>query len=583
MAMDKTKISINGEILKGFETVNLTQGINDHHSFDVVLDMEIIEKFGAHTIDASKDWLGKAIVITFGEKEFLGTIVNVQMVHNSGLNGQLVISGYSKTILLEGGEHVQSFLDKDLASIVKEVAEAGGVEAEVKPVHKKPFEYQAQYGETHFQFLQRLAKQHNEWLYYDGVKLIFGKPALESPIELEYGRDMDSISISVEALRSKSNHFTYNPLDDKQEESKTKDKVGGLNELADFAFNKSKELFGIVPNSFSDARVQDKDQIDAIIKNKQGSAVAKSNVLRASSTKLGLTVGTVIKVSASMISIGSTDVKNYGEYIITNISHSASGINQYINHFEAISSGVEFLPEPNVEMPVAESQIATVLSNEDPKKKGRVEVQFQWQTGEMKTAWIRVLSPDAGKSDLVGTNRGFVFIPEVDDQVMIGFRYNDPNRPFVMGSLFSGTTGAGGGDANKTKSITTRSGATITIDDDEGDGKITISDPSGNTITLNGDETISISAPTSITMSSKEISLLAEDKITLTGDNNIEFNSKDILANADTKIELSSGDKIIESSTTKEESHMKYKLEAQNVDVNGAVMANFKGGILNLN
>ena len=100
---------------------------------------------------------------------------------------------------------------------------------------------------------------------------------------------------------------------------------------------------------------------------------------------------------------------------------------------------------------------------------------------------------------------------------------------------------------------------------------------------LNGDETISISAPTSITMSSKEISLLAEDKITLTGDNNIEFNSKDILANADTKIELSSGDKIIESSTTKEESHMKYKLEAQNVDVNGAVMANFKGGILNLN
>jgi phage baseplate assembly protein gpV len=545
--------------------------------------MEVIEKFGAHTLDASKDWLGKAIVITFGEKEFLGTIVNVQIVHSSGLNGQLVVSGYSKTILLEGGPHVQSFLDKDLASIVNEVVQEGGVEADVKPVHKKPFEYQAQYGETHFQFLQRLAKQHSEWLYYDGVKLIFGKPELESPIELEYGRDMDSISVSIEAITSKQNHFTYNPLDDKKEESKTKDKVGGLNELGDFAFNKSKELFGIVPNSFSDARVQDKDQIDAIIKNKQGSAVAKSNVLRASSTKLGLTVGTVIKVSASMVSIGSTDTKSYGEYIITNISHSATGVNQYINHFEAIASGVEFLPEPSVEMPLAESQIATVLSNEDPKKKGRVEVQFQWQSGDMKTAWIRVLSPDAGKSDLVGTNRGFVFIPEVDDQVMVGFRYNDPNRPFVMGSLFSGTTGAGGGDANKTKSLTTRSGATITIDDDEGDGKITISDPSGNTITLNGDETISISAPTSITMSSKEISLLAEDKITLTGDNNVEFNSKDILANADTKIELSSGDKIIESSTTKEESHMKYKLEAQNVDVNGAVMANFKGGILNLN
>ncbi len=579
----KTKISIDGKSLDVFETVNLIQGINDHHHFDVMLDMDIIEKFGTHTLDASKEWLGKAIVITFGEKEFLGTIVNVQMVHNNGFNGQIVISGYSKTILLEGGSHVQSFLDKDLASIVKDVAQAGGVDAEVKPVHKKPFEYQAQYGETHFQFLQRLAKQHNEWLYYDGVKLIFGKPTLDAPVELEYGEDMESISVSIEAIRSKQNHFTYNPLDDKKEESKTKDKVGGLNELGDFAFNKSKELFGIVPNAFSKARVQDKDQIDAIIKNKQGSAVAKSNVLRASSTKLGLTVGTVIKVSAAMLGTGLSDVKNYGEYIITNISHSASGMNEYSNHFEAIASGVEFLPEPNVEMPQAESQIATVLSNDDPKKKGRVEVQFQWQSGDMKTAWIRVLSPDAGKSDLVGTNRGFVFIPEVDDQVMVGFRYNDPNRPFVMGSLFSGTTGAGGGDANKTKSITTRSGATITIDDDEGDGKITISDPSGNTITLNGDETISISAPTSITMSSKEISLLAEDKITITGDNNVNVNSKEIIGVADQLMDLSSGSDMVISSTTKEESHMKYALDAKDVAINGAIKTDLKGGLLNLN
>lgn len=584
MIQDKTTISIDGKSLETFETISLVQGINDHHHFDIALDMDIIEKFGSHTLDASKEWLGKPIVITFGEKEFLGTIVNVQMVHNSGFNGQIVVSGYSKTILLEGGEHVQSFLDKDLASIVKDVAGAGGVDIEAKPVHKKPFEYQAQYGETHFQFLQRLAKQHNEWFYYDGVKLIFGKPTPEAPVELAYGRDIDSISISIEAIKSKQNHFTYNPLDDKKEESKTKDKVGGLNELGDFAFNKSKELFGIVPNSFSKARVQDKDQIDAIIKNKQGSAASRSNVLRASSSKQGLTVGTVIKLSASMLGTGSTDTKNYGEYIITNISHSATGLNSYINHFEAIPSGVEYLPEPNVGMPVAETQIATVLSNDDPKKKGRVEVQFQWQTGDMKTAWIRVLSPDAGKSDLVSTNRGFVFIPEEGDQVMVGFRYNDPNRPFVMGSLFSGTTGAGGGDANKTKSITTRSGATITIDDDEGDGKITISDPSGNTITLNGDETINISAPTKITMSSKEIEMLAEDKITITGDNNVEVNSKDILAQASTKMELTSDANMNLSSLAKEEKHTTYSLEAQaTVDINGTAMTNVKGGMVNLN
>ena len=584
MIEPKTKINIDGEYLSNFEHLNLTQTMNDHHHFDVVVDLDIIEKEGAHTIENSKEWLGKPIVIAFDEKEFLGTIVDVQMVHSQGYNGKLIISGYSKTILLESGAHMQSWLDKDMGKIVKDVTDAGGIEAEIAPVHKTPFEYQAQYAETHFQFLQRLAKQHNEWLYYDGLKLIFGKPALENAIELEYGKDIDHINISIKAIPGKHNTFSYNALDDKQEESKTKDDVAGLNELGDFSFKVSKDLYKITPNGFSSARVSDKNQIDTIIKNKQSSAVAKSNMMTGSSTKQGLTVGSVIKVSAGTFKNGKLETKNYGEYIITGITHHATGTYEYFNQFEAISAGVEFLPEPLVEMPVAQPQIATVLSNEDPKKKGRVEVQFQWQTGEMKTAWIRVMAPDAGKSDNVGTNRGFVFIPEEGDQVMVGFRYNDPNRPFVMGSLFSGTTGAGGGDANKTKSLTTRSGCTITIDDDEGAGKITISDPSGNTITLNGDETITISAPTSITMNSKEISLNAEDKITLTGDNNVEINSKEILAQATTALDLKSDANMSVSSMAKEEAHTTYNLEADaTVDINGTAITNVKGGMVNLN
>lgn len=584
MSNNKTTVSIEGKSLPTFETINLTQGINDHHHFEISVDAEIVEKLGTHTLEVSKDWLGKSIVISFGEKEFLGVIINVQMVHEDGFNGMIVISGYSKTILLEGGPHVQSWLDKDLSSIVKEVTQAAGVDADVKPVYTTPYEYQAQYGETHFEFIQRLAKQHNEWLYYDGVKLIFGKPTLGAPVELEYGSDVDSLSISIEVMPSKQNRFTYNELDDKQAEAKTKDDVAGLNELGSFAFNKSKEVFGIVPNGYSHARVKDKDQIDAIIKNKQGSAVSRSNVLRASSSVKNLTIGTVVKVVAKALGHDISEDKNYGEFIITNISHSATGLDKYSNQFEAIASGVEYLPEPVVDMPMAETQIATVLSNADPKKKGRVEVQFQWQTGDMKTAWIRVMTPDAGKSDNVGTNRGFVTIPEEGDQVMIGFRYNDPNRPFVMGSMFSGTTGGGGGDGNRSKSLTTRSGATITIDDDEGQGHITISDPSGNVITLNGDETINITAPTKITMSSKEIELLAEDKITITGDNNVEVNSKDILAKAGTKMELSSDANMNVNSLSKEEKHTTYKLEAQaTVDINGTAMTNVKGGMLNLN
>ncbi len=36
---------------------------------------------------------------------------------------------------------------------------------------------------------------------------------------------------------------------------------------------------------------------------------------------------------------------------------------------------------------------------------------------------------------------------------MLGFRYNDPSRPFVMGSLFNGTIGTGTQDKSHIKSI----------------------------------------------------------------------------------------------------------------------------------
>ncbi|WP_249269776.1 phage baseplate assembly protein V, partial [Cellulophaga lytica] len=149
------------------------------------------------------------------------------------------------------------------------------------------------------------------------------------------------------------------------------------------------------------------------------------------------------------------------------------------------------------------------------------------------TSWIRVMTPDAGSSSNVPTNRGFVFIPEEGDQVLLGFRYNDPNRPFVLGSLFNGQTAAGGLEQNKSKSITTRSGNTITFNDDENQGKITISDPSGSSITLNGDETITISAPKTITLGATNI-FLNGTEIELKGTNVKIGGKENIVADAPT-------------------------------------------------
>jgi uncharacterized protein involved in type VI secretion and phage assembly len=120
------------------------------------------------------------------------------------------------------------------------------------------------------------------------------------------------------------------------------------------------------------------------------------------------------------------------------------------------------------------------------------------QTKNLRTPWLRVMTPDAGTSGEVSKNRGMVFIPEIGDHVMLGFRYNDPNRPFVMGSLFNGTTGAGGQAQNHLKSIFTRGGSTITFNELE--TSILVKDPSGNTWFMDGAGNISVTAPKDITM-----------------------------------------------------------------------------------
>ena len=94
------------------------------------------------------------------------------------------------------------------------------------------------------------------------------------------------------------------------------------------------------------------------------------------------------------------------------------------------------------------------------------------------------MTPDAGTSGEVPTNRGFVFIPEVGDNVMLGFHHNNPNQPFVMGSLFNGQTGTGGQEENHLKTLKTRSGVATEINDEEKSWKQ--STPDGNYLFFDG-------------------------------------------------------------------------------------------------
>ena len=262
----------------------------------------------------------------------------------------------------------------------------------------------------------------------------------------------------------------------------------------------------------SGPRVPDKKSLDDVLKNTQAAASASLSTARGSTTLRSLIPGVIIDLKYG--GIGGVVQK----YLVTSVHHTSSEKFNYLNHFEAIPSGVEVLPEPNIANPIAHPEIAKVMSNDDPKKKGRIKVQTQWQEAQdLASNWIRVMTPDAGHSENVGTNRGFVSIPENGDQVILGYRYGDPNRPFIMGSLFHGINGAGGDANNKIKSFTTRSGSTMTLDEEK--ESVLVSDAKGNNMFMDGAGNISIQSSETITLGcgSSMIKLEESGKITLSG------------------------------------------------------------------
>ena len=494
-------ISIDYDRLFSFKSLELKQAINEHHTFTLTLDPEISGKDRLHDLNDCTKWLGKTMTVHAGEDDeviFVGIITNINLHKKESTLGCLVIKGYSTTYRLENAPSYHSWTDQTLASIVERLTTDAKVRAQINTEHKEEILYESQYNESDFGFIKRLSKQYGEWMYYDGKSLVFGKPKKEKAIELEYGTDLYTLDIGIQTLARPLKVLSYQARGDQAMAENSANRPDGQDELGYKAFNASLELFKTPSVQTAMPRIRYVQQLTDYAKKRQESTAAESHYIVATSGNPLLTVGSVVEVKSSLLeNFKAVSTETLGEFIITEITHNVGEGNYYTNEFKAIPAGVRTLPEPDVIMPTAEPQMATVVSNDDPRGIGRVRVQMNWQTGNMSTSWIRVMTPDAGSSDKVNTNRGFVFIPEVGDKVLVGFRNGDPNRPYVMGSLFNGYTAAGGGDGNKIKSITTRSGSSLKLDD--GDGSVTLHDKGSVKMNFDGGGNQILKANSSIT------------------------------------------------------------------------------------
>lgn len=544
----RVNISIEDTPILHFGSFTLKQQFNGHHYFELRFNHDQIGLPGMITLEKSRGFMGKNLCAEFGlpgskEQTFIGKVTRVELCQSHGYHGILIVSGYSPTILLDRGADLGSYLGKDLAAIVKKATEdtpANDLNIQVQPSRTQPVDYLIQYRETDFAFINRLSAEYHEWFFYDGVNLHFGKPEKQEEVALVYGRDLHSLQYGMNIAPLQYNRFAYKPSEDQLLQSSSRADGGNHPDLS-HAVQASAQVFSKVYNQPTAIRVDSKADIDSHVSNATRAQVGDLLKVNAAGDNPQVKLGSIVDISMSVRQdISDFTTESLGKFLVTSVYHEIDGVGHYHNSFEAIVAGTERIHVESYHKPQPDIQLATVIDNADPQGQGRIKVQFKWQCNcNDVTEWLRVVTPDAGSSDRVNKNRGFVFIPERGDQVLVAFEEGNIARPIVMGSVFHGNNGAGGGSDNITKSISTRSGHTIELNDNGQNGThIIIKDPAGNIIHLDSQgKNITITAPETMTLNAKNVVInAAESVVTQAGTNISSTAGKNISASAGSNI-----------------------------------------------
>lgn len=581
-----TKVTVKGEEQK-FVSLHLRQGFNRHHTFTVVVNYLSPNNTFQQTPEKFIGYIGETASISFvhrqtGESyDFEGIITQVEMVGSMGETGGVAIHGTSPTILYENNRTLDSWMDQSLSTIIKEATqEYGKVNLVSNPKYAAPIPYMAQYNESVFDFMNRLSALYGEWFYYDGTKVFFGKPDRDNTEKIVYDMDLEEVRLVANLVPGKSARYDYVAQENKQHNADTPAKPDGMNDLQSIAHSCSEKAYTAKTTSAADPHVTDKAELDEqmrIVKNASGANLLN---IKGIGKTCRIRIGEIIDVSFP----DRMKLPPLGKFRIVGIEHEVRRDGHYSNSFVGVPDGTVHIPVPDVKRPLALPELATVKENNDDKGQGRVKVAFDWQKNGKTTNWIRVQTPNAGVSGAVSKNRGWVFVPEVGDQVMVSYEHGNPDRPYVTGSVFHSGSGKGGDKDNKVKSIITRSGNAIVFDDET--GSIVITDQTGKQlIILDGTDAITVMAKKSITLTNEAESVIVMDdkSIGLQADTiALEGRKSVTLLSGNECMVLSSEKSIISSSGTniKQEAAKDYDVAAKNGTVNGVnLMIEGKGNV----
>jgi Rhs element Vgr protein len=213
-----------------------------------------------------------------------------------------------------------------------------------------------------------------------------------------------------------------------------------------------------------------------------------------------------------------------------------------------------FIEQPHIMAPAAAGLLpgaiglhtGIVTDNEDPEGEFRVRVKIPFINADDDGVWARMALADAGNE------RGLFFRPEVNDEVLIGFLYDDPRQPVILGMLHSSAlvSPLSPSNDNHQKGYTSREKLIMLFDDEKKEVKIET--PGGNKVTISDDKkgiTLEDQNGNKIEMNDSGIKITSQTAIELKATTDLKLAGANLSMAADAGLEMKgSGSAKMESS-----------------------------------
>ena len=503
---------------------------------------DVLRRAGVHigmTIEVAATRVGDGQLTTLVSAEI------TTLEHDFGADGAIaVIRGYDRSHRLCRGRRTASYNDVTDGDVVRAVARRAGLEVGTVDDPGVTHDHVAQLNATDWDFLTARGRETGHEVVWHAGKLHWRKPgdagdAPDAVEDYETPRERLQLTLGVNLLTLRPRLSAADQVPDvvvRGWDPQTKTAVVGRASAATVGARAAlapadlAATFDVPTHTIVDRPVTDQGVADAT------AAACAEALASAHAEAEGVALGDPLLVAGAAVALTMAGWPYDGKYTITSARHvydqagyrthvTCSGRNDR-SLLGLVGGGRDRSRASGPSVPGV--VVGVVTGVDDPDNLGRVKLKFPWLADDYESWWVRVAQLGAGP------DRGAVWLPEVNDEVLVAFEHGDTRSPFVVGSLWNGVDSPPLGDglidgstgAVRRRGFVSRLGHRLVfLDDDAKSGIALLAADDSLKLSLNAsDTTIKVSSDGSVEISgSKSVQISSDGDISIHAGQSLEL------------------------------------------------------------